>query len=1372
VLTEWKQKAQQRAFRDLVAPRETASSDEAARIGPIVEKDNAADPEFGVLFSKVRGAAASDLEAYMRGPIWSSAPVELTLRLYDDFKTPPFSIAKLPLAIEVAPEITIISPPGTGKTTTLLQLAAQVLSANSIVPLYFRLGDWSAGSSSLLASLQQRPAFKGVQEDDLYALAQRGRILLLLDGWNELDTAARRRLRIELDQIRRNWPFVRLVTTTRRQMLDVPLSGPRVLIEPLSYDQQMAIARAQFRAQGERMVDDAWRTPGVRELIAIPLYLSALLGGGTQDQSASTKEELLRLFVEQHERATDHAETLHATLFGCHTEILTALASRLNSSDSTAMTEAEAREIIAATVAQLRERGQIVGQPEPSAVLDVLTSHHTLLRSGSNTIAFQHQQFQEWYASHEVIGLMRAAATGDAGPQVRLRASVFDQPPWEESIYFAVERLSREPGGAAVVAHAVRLALPIDPMLAAEMIYRSSLAVWANVSADIAAFVNRWHRPGRVDRAVRFMIMTGRPEFEPLIWPLASSTDTQTQLPTLRIAPRFRPAVLGSDIRTKISALPEPTREHLLSLIASESGVDGMDLATELAQADPSPKVQAHVVQNLQFRRADRHVAQLLSKAHDETWVLVAKRGYAEEIRDPATTKRLQEEREKALDRATEPLERLRLLLEQSPSHPERDAGITAAIADPKFPIREPGGSSLYDAQERALGAVLRGLRQRLEAGLPLPFHADDLLKQLDTIDDGPIATAILDVSKDAYQLNATAIIAGPKTVGILIDRFVASALALKTQQNDPKLSEEHHRLRARISATRESSFLSALTERTKTEDPTAIRALSTLAAGQGDDDNRKVPLRLDSAAKTTMMDVLRHWTDIIIKSPTAERYDLSEVSNAIGRFGFPELVPDLKRLLDEDLSRRQAAITQRMNALNRGDRRVNSDAAMGYGNQYREAFVRLGGDEAVKVLGTYLEDRTFGLDAALALKAISDQRLGIAPPNAFRRWPDFAEVALARSARAATGERTLANALAEPIFSAIDRLAQPETDEKGQFLAIALAWVALAMPHANRDDLVARVVKLPQPLGTKRQLFAAMALDGQVLDAEVIMRAIEEWLTDAQRDAWQKRQHTWEIEPWLELLPFSTRPESVLEGLTKVKEFYGTGWAKRWERVLAAVAAIPGPQGDALLASLARTHTDIVDDYGWTNAFLGRNTASSVLLYVDLCIESVFGQGPRATGTFHLGQRLAACVQNFPEIRPEIQKRYERAGPGNARAMLEHLLREAATEDDLIIMVKKYVAEGRAYDGGMAGAVRGAALRRVPVSEGSNSFYIQPVAIPRARKFLFGLLGGSSQEATLARNSLSAIDELRDDHGIAANDTRHPDVMSEIPWPPEAGLN
>ena len=234
------------------------------------------------------------------------------------------------------------------------------------------------------------------------------------------------------------------------------------------------------------------------------------------------------------------------------------------------------------------------------------------------------------------------------------------------------------------------------------------------LSADILAFIDRWHRPGTADRAVRFMIMTGRPEFEARIWPLVESEDLQIHLEALRIAPRFRPSVLGPDVRSKIASLPEATRENVIAEIASESGVDGMDLAAELAIADPNPKVQAAVIQQFQFRRAARHVANVLKQAHEETWALLAKYGYTEELDEPAVA-RLREERDKALAQATDPSERFRLYLDQPPNHLGRDAGIAAAIADPSFPVRDQhGGISLYRAQEVASTAVAQGLRQTI----------------------------------------------------------------------------------------------------------------------------------------------------------------------------------------------------------------------------------------------------------------------------------------------------------------------------------------------------------------------------------------------------------------------------------------------------------------------------------------------------------------------------------------------------------------------------------------------------------------------------------------------------------------------------------
>jgi hypothetical protein len=555
-------------------------------------------------------------------------------------------------------------------------------------------------------------------------------------------------------------------------------------------------------------------------------------------------------------------------------------------------------------------------------------------------------------------------------------------------------------------------------MLAAEMIYRASPAVWEIVKADTIAFIDRWHRAETVDRAVRFMIITGRPEFESRVWPLASSPDLQVQLPTLRSAPRFRPSVLGPDLRSKNATLPEETREHLLALIASESGVDGMDLATELAKADPSPKVQAEVVQYLQFRRADRHVASLLAEAHNETWAIVAKRGYAEEIRDPTAAKRLRAERERALAAATEPLERLRLLLNQSPDYPERDAGIAAAIADARFPVRDQhGGSSLYYAQERAPAAVLQGLRQRLEAGLELPFHADDFLDQLEVTDEGPIAAAILDVSRDQRDANAISVIAGPKTVGALVDKYLACAKALKAARNDPSLSDECLRLRSRIAATRAPYFVAAVMARANTDDPDLISSLASVVSMHGDDDDRRLPIPVAPAVKTRLVGILRSWVEAVMSSPNGKRYDLNEVSNAIGRFGFRELVPELKRLLDEDLVRLKKARDGFLDAQRRGDISATSDARMRYGNEYREALARLGGDEGAAVAAGYLEDRVFGFEASLILKAISDKQLNLPEPRFNRQWPWLDEVVAARANRAVSPKPEPANALAAPIF-------------------------------------------------------------------------------------------------------------------------------------------------------------------------------------------------------------------------------------------------------------------------------------------------------------------------------------------------------------------
>jgi hypothetical protein len=291
------------------------------------------------------------------------------------------------------------------------------------------------------------------------------------------------------------------------------------------------------------------------------------------------------------------------------------------------------------------------------------------------------------------------------------------------------------------------------------------------------------------------------------------------------------------------------------------------------------------------------------------------------------------------------------------------------------------------------------------------------------------------------------------------------------------------------------------------------------------------------------------------------------------------------------------------------------------------------------------------------------------------------------------------------------------------------------------------------------------------VLDADVVMRGVHEWLEEARNHAWHKRGETWDVERWLELLPFTDKPDAVIEAVTKVKELYGRGYRIHFTRVLDAVASVPGAEGEALLADLARAHKDVADDFEWMKVMLGRDSIAAVVSYVDLYIEGVFTQGgPHGANPWHVGRDLAAYVHKFPQLKAEMKKRYEAIGGGDALAMLEYFFCECGDEEDLIAMVEKYTTSDRKYDGRMAGVVRSITQRRQQVEDSPNAFYIHLNSVARVRKFLFGLLFGNPREGAMAKSCLIVIDQLRDEYGIAANDTRHPDVLSEIPWPAEAG--
>ena len=573
-------------------------------------------PTVGEIGARLQKAAAADLGVFRRSNKWPQTNVSLMLEVKG--QSEPVLASALGQTLGTSDDIVIVAPPGTGKTSALFQLAEASVSAASGTPLVVSLSDWSTGGLRLIEAILRWPAFSEFTEANLRAVAEQPGVVFMFDSWNELGSDARRRARSEIQDLRAELPAATFIATTRPEISGVPFDGQLLTVLELSEQQQMDIAREIRGEQGVRLVDEAWRTPGVRELVTTPLYLTTLLSLPDGQPFPHTKEEVLRRFVEAHERQAQHSEPLKAVTHGLQGVFLSDLAVTATRAANTSITDTNARRSISQTDDFLVADGQLTIKPQPSDVLDALASHHLLVRTGEPLrYRFQHQQFQEWYASNDVERAMLQSA-GDANALQKLKVDILNLRLWEEPTLFSVERMARgdqrqqQACGVAILA-----AFEVDPILAAEMIFRATDAVWAQISETIQKLVRRWHAPGKVDRAVRFMITSGRPDFRDLVWPLITNENDQKSLPALRAARRFRPSVLGPDAVKDILALPVEVRETVVSEIAHRSGMDGLDLAALIAKSDPDPELKAAAVGEMSFRRADRHVADVLSTAND-----------------------------------------------------------------------------------------------------------------------------------------------------------------------------------------------------------------------------------------------------------------------------------------------------------------------------------------------------------------------------------------------------------------------------------------------------------------------------------------------------------------------------------------------------------------------------------------------------------------------------------------------------------------------------------------------------------------------------------------------------------------------------------
>lgn len=1375
-LNSWKRGALSEALEAIVSPtfrRTSLPIETTADIDFVKKLGLPANIDLQAHLKQMIDAAKADLSAFKGMPGWPTDPVELDLKITGDQGSQRFDVYGLAAAIETFNEISVIAAPGTGKTTTLLQLAEVALGESNFVAVFMPLSEWSTQNSSFFECVIKRKAFQGATPEHLMLLAHHGRLIFILDGWNELDPASRRRAIDGIKALHRDFPDIRLVISSRQKEFDNPIFGPEVRIGELSEDQQLDIAKALRGSEGEALMDHAWRTQGVRELVATPLYLMTLLAQTMGNELPKTKEEVLSIFVSEHENDAKKASSLRENFEGCHREALTAIAVEAQHIATTSVSYSKARTILFETEKRLKDAGQIKEFPKPINAIDLLADLHMIVKTGGDegSLSFQHHQFQEWYASFRVEELMIASKSGNAAALKALRVDMLNIPVWEEAILFACERLSCESKeGAEAVAFCVLETMTIDPILSAEIIHRSSDKVWELTRETISVFIEKWHIPGKIDRAAQFMVHSGRSEFSSRVWPLVADENDQVSL--LAYADVFRPNVLGSDLEQGISALSEEKRKHVISDIASYGGMDGIELATKLALTDKSASVQVSVIEALQFRRADRFVSEILKIAPDEVWSLLGKSWCANEIADPEASERLKEEQEKHISEIKDIRELAYTLINSRPESSEAREKTRALIAEIDFSERQDNDRwLLHKAHESYPDEVISALIMQLENGREIPYGAEDFLKRSGLlIDDGPLVALVTQPGCEERVKTAAAAVVGPKTASQLISQIVEVSTQIKDSVKpiDDALSNKHRELLRLISCTSLYSFIEAVLERTESEDVHEISLIADLLNCHGDREERD-SLEVDAEVHDRVVSVFNNWAEILLASSEATRAQFAEMARAIERLASPQLVPVLRRLLEEDLKRREQARKELEEARKQGNR-IDNDAHMSWTLQYRRAFAAIGDDQTIESMKSYLPNPEFGLDAACVLNSIWEKKQ---PPLENERslihHPDFSVVEEKRIERQSQENAIETVEFVDDILATVDSLLRKDCNEEAQMHALQLAKIAFSMPYKNKGEMIDQLLELPLSAAAKRDLLTVLVLAGEVVSADLMLEGVNDFFEEAKEQEWMLMDQggrRWQLDNWLKLLPFSDRPEALSDALEKLDDRHKVPWKMRG--ILSSLRHAQSVESEEILLQLAEQNEGFLAEYEWLAALSSSKTISTAHKFLELICNGSFPDQSVRVNPRDLGERLSIFMRLHIEIRAEVYQKFEALEGSPAKAILGHAITEAADVEGVVLLVKDAASQNKSFDQTNIYP----ALERILVSRresvdwtGMQELYRLPA--PDLRRRLFQLiLNGSDAEAQLATECLIRVDNTRDFYGKAEAEPRHPDIESGVPWP------
>ena len=506
--------------------------------------------------------------------------------------------------------VLLVGRPGSGKSTALIRLlleAGEAATGNAAakIPVLVELRYWQTGVIDRILTVLQQGDCLALDAATLKSWLRQGRLLLLLDGLNELPSEEARR---DVATFRRDYPQTPMVFTTRELSVGGDLGIAKKLeMQPLTEIQMQEFVQAYLPPdQAEQMLRQLKER--LRELGQTPLLLWMLCGLFQRLGTVPPNLGLVfRQFTQGYERSLKQDIPVTAESRRWWSLVLQQLAIAMMQGENpqekpTEFLVAIARPVAEAIVTQYLTAEKF-DKPRDFAKqwLEDLLKHH-LIQLNGDKIEFRHQLIQEYYAAEWLLAQLPKLS------DATLQQQYLNYLKWTEPIALMLALVEDE----ELAVRVVELAIGVDLMLGA----RLAGAVKSDLQKVTVGFILSQNVPKSLK--LNLLGETHSDVAIPsLLEDLQSSVDVHRQMNSA-----FALRILGSK-----TAVPDLIRllthqdERVVVNAALVLGAMGdssaiPDLLNALNHS--SPNVRAEVASSLGESSAKEAVPKLIEKLRDE----------------------------------------------------------------------------------------------------------------------------------------------------------------------------------------------------------------------------------------------------------------------------------------------------------------------------------------------------------------------------------------------------------------------------------------------------------------------------------------------------------------------------------------------------------------------------------------------------------------------------------------------------------------------------------------------------------------------------------------------------------------------------------